>query len=242
GVPSKKDLWAMAPGRRNFLRALVVGAGGVLAWYSGLLRASKVRAGQCTGGDWDVTCLLGTGAFLYCDEWGARPPSQSIPVLNHPPTYFVVHHTATANSNDYSLAHAISLAHGIQNYHMDYNGWIDTGQHFTQSRGTWLLEGRHLSIQMEFLVNYDAHVLGTQVEYYNDVAMGIENEGTYTYEYPPLEMFYNLINVATTAAWYNYPIWSWNCLGHRDFNATQCPGDKLYSWLPCLRAWVAYFV
>src|SRR5262245_24951908 len=120
GVPSKKDLWAMAPGRRNFLRALVVGAGGVLAWYSGLLRASKVRAGQCTGGDWDVTCLLGTGAFLYCDEWGARPPSQSITVLNHPPTYFVVHHTATANSNDYSLAHAISLAHGIQNYHMDY--------------------------------------------------------------------------------------------------------------------------
>src|SRR5262249_55342027 len=162
-----KELWSMEPSRRNFLKAMVLGAGGVLAWYAGLLRSPRARAGQCTGGDWDLTCLLGTPYFLNCNEWGARPPRPAITVLNHPPHYFIVHHTATANSGDLSQSHAISLARSIQNYHMDYNGWIDTGQHFTNSRGAWILEGRHRSIEMEFLVNYDAHVLGTHVANYN---------------------------------------------------------------------------
>jgi hypothetical protein len=245
GIPSKKELWNMEPSRRNFLRAMVVGAGGLLAFYSGLLRNPKARAGQCTGDPtWDVTCLLGTGYFLNCDEWGARPPNGSLYVYNHAPSYFAVHHTATANTNDFSQQAAISLAHGIQNYHMDYNGWIDTGQHFTNSRGAWILEGRHTSIWNEFLADYDAHLEGTHVAYFNDVAMGLENEGTYTYEYPPNWQTAQLINIATTAAWYNYPIWSWTTLGHRDFpyNYTECPGDKLYSLLPCIRAWMSYYV
>jgi hypothetical protein len=242
GIPSKKEFDALESSRRHFLKTLAVGAGGLLAWYSGLLRANKAQAGQCTGGAWDVTCLLGTDAFLYCDEWGAKPPSASITVLNHPPTYFVVHHTASVNSTDYSLAHAISLAKTIQIYHMKFNGWIDTGQHFTHSRGTWLLEGRHLSIQMELLVNYPAHVLGAHVAGYNDVCLGVENEGTYTSQPPPMEMFYNLINLATTCCWYNSPMYSYTCKGHRDFNATECPGDQLYALLPCLRQWVAYLI
>src|SRR5437879_888453 len=73
-------------------------------------------------------------------EWGARPPSSSITVLNKKATKILVHHTAFPNVTDYSRDQAIKLAHDIQNLHMDTNGWIDTGQHFTVSRGGYITE------------------------------------------------------------------------------------------------------
>jgi hypothetical protein len=242
GVPTKKEVQAMEPSRRNFLKAMMVGAGGVLAWYSGLLRSPRLRATQCVGDPgWDITCWIGSDYFLTCDQWGARPPDWNGPVLNHAPTYFIVHHTATDNSSDLSQAHAISLARGIQNYHMSL-GWGDTGQHFTHSRGTWILEGRHDSIYWELTEDEGPrHLQGVHVANYNDVCLGVENEGTYTYVDPPPDMFANLINIATTCCVYNDPMYSYTCYGHRDFNATQCPGDRLYALLPCLRQWVAYY-
>jgi hypothetical protein len=241
GVPTKKEFHAMEPSRRNFIKAAILGAGGILTWYHAALNSPKLRAAQCVGDWWDYTCYAYTDSFLGCDQWGARPPNQNIVILNHPPTYFLVHHTATANSGDYSQGHAIALARSIQNYHMDTNGWGDTGQHFTHSRGTWLLEGRHRSIEIELLVDYAAHVLGVHVANYNDVCLGVENEGTYTSENPPPDMLWNLVNIATTCCWYNAPMFSYTCKGHRDFNSTQCPGDRLYALLPCLRQWVAYY-
>jgi hypothetical protein len=37
---------------------------------------------------------------------------------------------------------AFKICRGIQIHHMDGNGWSDTGQHFTVSRGGLILEGR----------------------------------------------------------------------------------------------------
>ena len=42
---------------------------------------------------------------------------------------------------------AYSLARSIQDFHMDSNGWIDTGQNFTVSRGGYAMEGRHRSLE-----------------------------------------------------------------------------------------------
>jgi len=67
--------------------------------------------------------------------WGARAASSAVTVLNYKPTKLIIHHTATSNSTATTQSAAYSLARGIQNYHMDSNGWIDTGQHFTVSRG-----------------------------------------------------------------------------------------------------------
>ncbi len=239
--------------RRDFFKKMAIGAAALLAWQGGLGDSVKrASAGhgmgqptRCGGweGDptWDLTFDLGTPWFMSCDDWGARPPSQPITVLYHAPTYVVVHHTATANSTDYSQEHAISLARAIQNYHMDNNGWIDTGQHFTHTRGTYLLEGRHRSIEIELLACYDSHVLGAHVANYNSVTLGIENEGTYVTVDPPIELVQSLINVVITCCFYN-SVHSWNVKGHRDFNATQCPGDRLYAWLPTIRDWVAYYL
>src|SRR5687768_8932338 len=69
-----------------------------------------------------------------CADWGARPPSAPTTAVNERPVRILIHHTASANVNDYSQAAAYANARWIQNLHMDTNGWIDSGQHFTNSR------------------------------------------------------------------------------------------------------------
>ncbi|MBO0793106.1 MAG: hypothetical protein J2P36_19465, partial [Ktedonobacteraceae bacterium] len=96
---------------------------------------------------------------IGCGSWGARPSRGPIPVLTSKPKKIIVHHTAFPNSTDYTLGHACKLARDIQNLHMGTNGWIDTGQHFLVSRGGYLLEGRHRSL--ETLQTGDRMVLGT---------------------------------------------------------------------------------
>ena len=170
--------------------------------------------------------------------WNARAPRSTPQTVPGAPTYIVVHHTATANQTDYSLARAYSLSRGIQNWHMDNNGWIDSGQQFTISRGGHIMEGRAGSL---LAVDRGYHLVGTHVANYNGVAVGIENEGTYTSVSPTNALWSSLIQ---TCAWlcyfYNRPTSA--IIGHRDLNSTQCPGDRLYSLLPILRSDVANYL
>ncbi|HEX6291313.1 MAG TPA: N-acetylmuramoyl-L-alanine amidase [Herpetosiphonaceae bacterium] len=177
--------------------------------------------------------------IIGCDTWGARQPTEPITVLSSKPTKVIVHHTATSNSTDYSLAHAYSLARAIQNYHMDNNGWIDTGQQFTISRGGYVLEGRHRSL--EVLQGGVNHVRGAHCLNQNDVAVGIENEGTYITATPPQALYDKLVAMCAYIC-QQYGIPSTEIYGHRDFNATECPGDKLYAMLPQLRSDVAALI
>ncbi|TDC74729.1 peptidoglycan recognition family protein [Actinomadura sp. 7K507] len=169
-------------------------------------------------------------------EWGARPPTSAATVLDQGPDHIVVHHTATANSTDYSLEHAFSLSRSIQNFHMDGNGWADTGQQLTISRGGHLMEGRNRSAEA---ISAGRHVVGAHTGNHNSHTIGIENEGIYMTAGPTGSLWSEL--VATCA---------WLCdvyqldphaaiVGHRDYNATACPGDVLYARLPQLRNEVA---
>ncbi|PWV57394.1 peptidoglycan recognition family protein [Nocardiopsis sp. L17-MgMaSL7] len=168
--------------------------------------------------------------------WNARPPSSPIQVLATPPQYIVVHHTATANSTNYTLDHALNLSKSIQNYHMDSNGWIDTGQQLTISRGGFLMEGRDRTPES---IAARQHVVGTHVANNNSTCIGIENEGTYMTQGPTQALTNTLVD---TLAWLcgAYGLNPGSAIrGHRDFNATACPGDVLYSMLPELRNRVA---
>ncbi|MQA93080.1 MAG: N-acetylmuramoyl-L-alanine amidase [Streptosporangiales bacterium] len=168
--------------------------------------------------------------------WGARPPVQPAQVLANGPDHIVVHHTASANTGDLSQAAAFGLSRAIQNFHMDSNGWDDTGQQLTISRGGFVMEGRNRSLQA---IGARQHVMGAHVSGENDHTIGIENEGTYMTTGPTGQLWNSL--VATCA---------WLCtvygldpqaaiVGHRDYNATACPGDVLYARLPELRNAVA---
>ncbi len=210
----------LAVDRRTMLRGTALAAGGML--LGGALGVSV--AGPATAA---ATPKVYTRA-----DWKARAPKNNIQVLASGPTHIVVHHTATGNVSDTSTSHAAALSRSIQRYHMDSNGWSDTGQQLTISRGGHIMEGRDRSLQA---IRDGRHVLGAHTANHNSHTIGIENEGTYTSATPPGALMSALVDTC-----------SWLCLvyrldpqeaivGHRDYNATNCPGDKLYSMLPKLR-------
>lgn len=169
-------------------------------------------------------------------EWRAVPPRRKAKVLRRPPDHIVVHHTATPNTGDFSLRHALSLSRGIQRYHMQRNRWDDTGQQLTISRGGHVMEGRNKSLAA---ILSRRHVVGAQTLHHNEHTLGIESEGTYTTQNMPGPLWSSLVRVC-----------AWLCtvygldparalVGHRDYNRTECPGNALYARLPLLRAAVA---
>ncbi|MFF5927584.1 peptidoglycan recognition protein family protein [Streptomyces hydrogenans] len=219
------DLPMPRPRRRTLLSgAFALGAGAVLG--TALPGTARAAAGAALAGP----------VISGCVAWGAREPSSPVKLLATGPQKIIVHHTATPNSTDYSQAHAFALSRSIQADHMDARGWIDSGQHFTISRGGWITEGRHSSVaalaagtqQVE-----SAHCTGQ-----NTVAVGIENEGTYTSVDPRSAQYAKLVDLCASIC-SQYGLRAYQIFGHRDFNNTECPGDRLYALLPQLRADVA---
>jgi hypothetical protein len=206
--------------RRTMLKtSFGVGASFVLS-ASGLLLPEAAQA------------ALGSPVIYSCDDWGARQPSEPIEVLSRRPDKILIHHTAGTNSNDFSRAHAFELARNIQNFHMNVRGWRDTGQHFTISRGGYIMAGRHRSIPA--LESGTQHVVGAHCDGQNEVAIGIESEGTYTSATPTDALYNKLVNLCAYIC-QQYGLGPGRIFGHRDFNATECPGDRLYAMLPRLR-------
>jgi N-acetyl-anhydromuramyl-L-alanine amidase AmpD len=209
--------------RRTFLKA-ALGVGTSILMGGIELRFAPV-----------VDAAVAAPTIASCATWGAQPPREPITVLSSKPTKIIVHHTAGTNSTDYSLSAAYQLARSIQQSHLN-RGWIDSGQQFTISRGGYVMEGRHRSL--EVLQGGTRHVRGAHCDGQNDVAVGIENQGTYTSVQPPQALYNQLVALcAYICQQYNIP--SSQIYGHRDFNATECPGEQLYAMLPKLRSDVA---
>jgi hypothetical protein len=168
-------------------------------------------------------------------EWGARPPDYPADIINKP-DHLVVHHTASDNVTDYSLDQACKLSHWIQDLHQLTNGWGDTGNQLTISRGGFIMEGRNRTLQA---ISQGKNVYGVQTANNNSHTLGIENEGIYVSARPTQWLWDSLTE---TLAWlcdvYNLDPHQ-AIVGHRDYVATQCPGDVFYSMLPALRDDVA---
>jgi hypothetical protein len=204
-------------------RSAILGGLVLTGTIGGLVRPAEARA-------------MESPPIIDCDGWGARPNKEIVRVWNEPPVRIIVHHTATRNVDDFSRDAAEHVARSIQNFHMDRRGWIDTGQNFTISRGGFVLEGRHRSL--EVLRDGNRHVEGAHCTGQNDVALGIENEGTYTTTTPPDELWERLRDLCAYVC-HQYGIPPTEIAGHRDFKDTLCPGDTLYGMLPTLREEVA---
>lgn len=164
------------------------------------------------------------------EDWHARPPkalarrSQAI--------YIVIHHTATANTENHDLKADMKLARAIQNYHMDTNKWDDSGHNFLNTREGRILEGRHGTLDAieEGQSIVSAHAANKEA----NASPGIENEGTYSIESMPDCQWQSLILLCSYLC-QKLNLNPDSIKGHRDFKATACPGDQLYSRLPALR-------
>lgn len=88
--------------------------------------------------------------IITCPQWGARKPKEPITVVGKAHG-FIFHHTAghhpeiSVPSNE-SREEAIRYAKDIQDYHMDHNGWIDSGHNFLVCRNGLILQGRWLTV------------------------------------------------------------------------------------------------
>jgi hypothetical protein len=182
-------------------------------------------------------------------EWGAsdcRP--RSAPEYGEVKAAFV-HHTVSAN--DYTREEAASVVLGICRYHRNSNGWNDIGYNFLVDKYGTLYEGR--------AGGTDAAVIGAQAQGYNAQTTGIANLGTHT---STPQSSAALDAMARLIRWklplHGAPTSGTTTLrsaggdtnryaagrsvhlnrvaGHRDTNATTCPGSALYAQLPELRA------
>lgn len=207
--------------RRTLLRA-GLGAATVAIVGSELALPAAAHADPGTDLDW----------IISCDGWGARPPQNPLAVSSIATNKIILHHMAFPNVTDYSREQAVRLAQDCQRLHVDGNGWSDTGQHFTVSRGGYVLEGRRGSL--ERLRAGDRQMVSAHCPGENTRSIGIENEGTYVDQTPPEALTDSLARLCT-AVCRRYGLHAHDIFGHWDFRSTQCPGAAFYRQFPALR-------
>lgn len=88
--------------------------------------------------------------LITCPQWGALPPKHTLMLVRRAKR-IIIHHTAghhpeLTNPRDESHEEAIRYAKDIQNFHMNVNGWSDSGHNFLVCRNGDVLQGRWLTV------------------------------------------------------------------------------------------------
>ncbi len=191
-------------------------------------------------------------AIVPREQWGAgKCPPRADPAFGEVKLAFVHH---TVSTNEYGPEDSAAMVLGICRYHRNTNGWNDVGYNFLVDRYGTIFEGR--------AGGTGEAVLGAQAQGYNSSSTGIASLGTFSsggqtpaglgalarllswklavHGVPPS----GKVEVVSSGGGSNrYPAGSRpvfdRIAGHRDGNATACPGDGLYAQLPELRTMVA---
>ncbi|MGH8985397.1 MAG: N-acetylmuramoyl-L-alanine amidase [Acidimicrobiia bacterium] len=141
--------------------------------------------------------------------------------------FAVVHHTV--NSNFYTPDQSVQVIRGIWAHHANVNQWCDIGYNFLIDRFGRIFEGRW--------GGWDQAVVGAHAVGFNTGGVGIAFIGDHRFEPVTGESYASLINLI---AWkfqvHTVDATPWNSIiGHRDVNATECPGNAAYGLLPGIR-------
>jgi len=224
------DLPENTPQRQWPRRAVLGGTGLALA---GTLAGCAVgqESGEPAEASPSAPARLPAPPILTTDQWGATTPNHYLQTLYERPSYLIIHHTTTPNVTDGSREAASEIAKMVQTAHIN-QGWGDTGQHFTISRGGYAMEGRHGSRYA--LESGQTFMLGVHALGFNAYALGIECEGLYMVNPPPQALYASLVRLAAYIC-QQYELPPSRIIGHRDVVATSCCGDAFYSKLPILR-------
>jgi N-acetylmuramoyl-L-alanine amidase len=168
--------------------------------------------------------------------------------------FAVVHHTESLSA--YSPAQSAAIVLGICLFHRDGNGWNDIGYDLLVDRFGRVFEGRAGGV--------DQPVVGAQAGGWNTISTGVAMIGSYSLARPPdaalralervLAWKLSLAGVPAQGSVTERSLgtdprdnrWPRGALvrfqriaGHRDADATTCPGGALYALLPQVRRAVA---
>jgi hypothetical protein len=152
-------------------------------------------------------------------------------------THMFVHHSAGhTNSNDFAAV--------VRSYHILHtqtNGWADIGYN-------WLVDGNGVIYQgRAFTLTGFKDVIGAHTGGSNTNSMGVCVIGHYSSVMPTSNAINSLMSVLAWKAHEKnidvrvrniHPFTNRNYFtisGHRDGSATECPGQRLYNYLPTLR-------
>ncbi len=161
-------------------------------------------------------------------EWGAKAPT--LPMEAHEPSRITIHHTATRMDAALSLEEKLQHLQAFSQRRDSLAGgavkppWADVPYHFYIAGDGRVAEGRDIRFAGDSNTPYDpsGHVL-------------VVVEGNFEVETLTAAQEKALLGLTKgLVARYNIPADS--VKGHRDFAATQCPGEALYNFLPELRS------
>jgi hypothetical protein len=185
------------------------------------------------------------------------------PPAFYPVQKLIVHHTATQNNDPNPPATIRSIYY----YHAVTQGWGDIGYNFLIDESGHIYEGRHSQNSWDPALYPSGPtgadpsgngVTGAHAQGYNSGTVGIALLGTLTSQdatpaaRDALERL--LAWEASThgldpqgSSLYTNPVSGLqatfpNIAGHRDVNATECPGGTFYATLPAIRADVAALI
>ncbi len=151
------------------------------------------------------------GVDVTRSGWNARSSRCSV---THSPHRMTIHHTVTPNNDSISMA---ARMRQMQNHHMDSRGFCDIGYHFCVGQDGRVYQGRPERYR-------GAHVGGA-----NTGNAGISFIGTFTSVVPSNSMMDAGAKIIWAVAdYYGIAINRERVKGHREYSATECPGNALY--------------
>lgn len=204
-----------------------------------------------------------TPPIISRSQWGADETLRFDPAGDEfwPREYFplqklVVHHTAGRNGDPNPAA----TVRAIYYYHAVSRRWFDIGYAYLIDEAGRIYEGRYArdfwNGELPTSDNLAGQtVAGGHAKYSNAGTMGIALMGTFSSQGPTPAARASLVKLLAWAAakngidpkgagTYVNPLtglsrYTFNIGGHRDYQATTCPGSTLYAMLPQIRSEVA---
>ncbi|MEV7013088.1 peptidoglycan-binding protein [Streptosporangium sp. NPDC051022] len=153
-------------------------------------------------------------------DWGARAPRGAYTPLTHTrgvKIHYTGDHVDPGIAGDHSKC--VAVIKGIQNYHMDNNGWIDIGYSMMVCPHRKVFQGRgpgHLPA---------ANGAGLNAGHY--AVLGLV--GTSGLTHPPDDMLLGILDAIDYLRENGGA--GREIKGHRDGYSTDCPGEPLYAWV-----------
>ena len=209
------------------------------------LRAEDPPAAGGIGGTRPAGAAPAQPGIVTRAGWGANESYRSRnagctqPMYASNVRFAVAHHTAGTNA--YTAADSAALIRGMYHFHTHTNLWCDIGYNFLVDRFGTVFEGRHGGVTKA--------VVGAHAENFNTGSTGVAIMGTFSTD-PVPSAAYGAVrdllawklalhgvdpNGTVTASGAQVR----TITGHRDLNATTCPGDMAEGLLPKLRTDVA---
>lgn len=161
--------------------------------------------------------------MIYRRQWGARLPKAVTGLPAENVKHLVVHYSAADSDEQADHKNCAARVRGIQNYHMDGQGWADIAYNWLVCKHGYIFRGRGWGIRSA--ATGSANSFTVAVCFLGDDTAGKADVT------PEAKAALREVWAFVTRKGPNVE----SAKGHRDFMATTCPGNELYAFVKTLK-------